>query len=183
MVPKLKKKLGALKFTCKAATYNAKIKLAHGCIMSSIIYGIKVWGLHCRPTVLKRVQSIQTNTLKWITGNYGGSLRDLLSITKWLSVYQLAIYHSMLLFWKVTRNGRPDRLVRRITKSEGSEARIQLTERVWSRTAERFYRRVENLCNGVTRISLIKKILCLVSPDRHFPKAPSLLSFLLKKYV
>ena len=62
--------------------------------------------------------------------------------------------------WNNDMNGKPDRLVRRIKILEESEARIQLTVRVWSITAERFYRRVENLCNGVTRISLIKKILC-----------------------
>ena len=39
-------------------------------------------------------------------------------------------------------------------------ARILLTERVWSRTRERYYRMVENLCTGVYKISIIKKILC-----------------------
>ena len=63
MIPRLKKKLGALKFTCRKATYKAKLKLAHGCIMSHIIYGIQVWGLHCRPTLMRKVQSVQTNTL------------------------------------------------------------------------------------------------------------------------
>ena len=40
LIPKLKKKLGALKFTSCKASYKAKIKLAHGCIMSNIIYGL-----------------------------------------------------------------------------------------------------------------------------------------------
>ena len=128
--------------------------------MSTIIYGIQVWGLHCRQTVMKRVQSIQINTLKWITCNYRVSLKDILETTKWLSVYQLSIYHSVLLFWKVNTNGNPDRLIRRINISQGSVARILLTERVWSRKAEHFYRQVEPLCVGVTRISQFKKILC-----------------------
>ena len=38
IIPKLKKKLGALKFTCRKASYNAKLKLAHGCIMSQYVY-------------------------------------------------------------------------------------------------------------------------------------------------
>ena len=58
MVGKLKRKLGALKFTSKFSTYNTRIKLANGCIMSIITYGIQVWGLHCRPSVLKKVQSV-----------------------------------------------------------------------------------------------------------------------------
>ena len=36
MVIKLKKKLGALKFAGKYATYKARLKLANGCIMSII---------------------------------------------------------------------------------------------------------------------------------------------------
>ena len=110
MVGKLKRKLGALKFASKFSTYNTRLKLANGCIMSIITYGIQVWGLHCRPSVLKKVQSVQLNTLKWVTGNYFGSLNQLLKETKWLSVYQLAIYHSVLLFWKVKTFGKLDRL-------------------------------------------------------------------------
>ena len=159
MVGKLKRKLGALKFASKFSSYNTRLKLANGCIMSIITYGIQVWGLHCKPSVLKRVQSVQLNTLKWVTGIYGGSLRQLLVETGWLSVYQLAIYHSVLLFWKVRRNGKPDRLLRRMKIAEETVARLLITERIWSRTAERFFRRVENKLSGVLRISEAKTIL------------------------
>ena len=135
------------------------MKLAHGCIMSTMIYGIQVLGLYCRLSILKKVQSIQINTMKWITGNYTGSLKELLATTKWLSVYQLAIHHSLLLYWKVKNNGKPDRLIRRLKISEDTTARLQLTERVWLRTAKRFYRMVENSCLGATKISEIKRIL------------------------
>ena len=159
MVGKLKRKLGALKFASKFSTYNTRIKLANGCIMSIITYGIQVWGLHCRPSVLKKVQSVQLNTLKWVTGNYFGSLSQLLKETKWLSVYQLAIYHSVLLLWKVKTYGKPDRLVRRLKTAEDTVARLQITERIWSRTAERFFRKVENQISGVLKISEAKTII------------------------
>ena len=89
MVPKLKHKLGALKYTSRNASINAKIKLAHGCIMSTIIYRIQVWGLHARPSDLKKVQSVQINTMKRITNSYNASLEELLKQTNWLSVYLL----------------------------------------------------------------------------------------------
>ena len=127
--------------------------------MSIITYGIQVWGLHCRPSVLKKVQSVQLNTLKWVTGNYQGSLRQLLEATKWLSVYQLAIYHSVLLYWKVKTSGKPDRLARRLITAEDTVARLQITERIWSRTAERFFRKVENQISGVLKISEAKTII------------------------
>ena len=79
--------------------------------------------------------------------------------TKWLSVYQLAIYHSVLLLWKVKTSGKPDRLARRLKTAEDTVARLQITERIWSRTAERFYRKVENQLSGVLKISEAKTIL------------------------
>merc|ERR1711867_217218 len=112
---------------------------------------------HCRPSIIKKVQCVQLNTLKWVTGNYYGSLRELLEATKWLSVYQLAIYHSVLLFWKVKTNGKPDRLVRRLKTAEVTVARLQITEIIWSRTAERFFRKIENQLCGVLKISEAKK--------------------------
>ena len=159
MVVKLKKKLGALKFAGKYATYKARLKLANGCIMSIITYGIQVWGIHCKANVLSKVQSVQLNTLKWVTGKYNGSLRQLLEDTGWLSVYQLAIYHSVLLLWKVKWKGRPERLLRRIQMAEETEARLLITERIWSRTSVRFFRSVEHMLEGIMRISEAKNVL------------------------
>ena len=58
MVGKLKRKLGALKFASKFSTFKTRLKLANGCIMSTITYGIQVWGLHCKASVLSKVQSV-----------------------------------------------------------------------------------------------------------------------------
>ena len=69
------------------------------------------------------------------------------------------LFPLILLFWKVKLKSKPERLARRINISEESVSRIQLTERVWSRTAERYFRKVEYLCIGVTKISKMKKIL------------------------
>ena len=43
--------------------------------------------------------------------------------------------------------------------AEDMEARLLITERVWSRTVERFFRKVEHLLEGVQRISEAKNIL------------------------
>ena len=79
--------------------------------MSVIIYGIHMWELHIKPSIMRKVQSVQTNILKLLTGNYNGKLRELLDTTKWLSVHELAIYNLVLLYWKVKQSGKPDRLV------------------------------------------------------------------------
>ena len=114
IIPKLMKKLGALKFTCRNTSYKAKEKLAHGCFINTLVYIIHIWGLHTKPSVTRKVQSVQTNTLKWMSDDYDGSLRVLLIQTKWISVHQLAIYHSVLLYWKVILIGKPNRMIRNI---------------------------------------------------------------------
>ena len=42
---------------------------------------------------------------------------------------------------------------------EDTTARLLITERVWSRTAERFFKKVEHLLEGVQRISEAKNVL------------------------
>ena len=159
MVTNLKRKLSALKHVSKFSSYNTRVKLANGCIMSKIIYSIQVWGLYCRPSSLKKVQSVQYNTLKWVTGRYCDSLKVLLNTTGWMSVYQPAIYHSLVLCWKVITYKKLERLTRRIIKSMDSIARLQLTERTWSQSSERYYRLIEGELSGATKISEVKSIL------------------------
>ena len=43
--------------------------------------------------------------------------------------------------------------------AEETVARLLITERIWSRTAERFFRKVEHLLSGVQRISEAKNVL------------------------
>ena len=43
--------------------------------------------------------------------------------------------------------------------AEDTVARLLITERIWSRTAERFFRKVEYLLAGVQRISEAKNVL------------------------
>ena len=126
---------------------------------STDVYGLQVWGIHCSKSVLRKVQGVQTNTLKWVTSNYTGGLKDLLVTTKWLSVYQLSIYHSVLLWWKVTKNKNPVRLLERTLKVQETEARILLTEKIWSRKSEYYFRMIEPLLNGNHWISTVKRTL------------------------
>ena len=126
--------------------------------MSNITYGIQIWGTSCKPSVMNKVQTIQTNTMKWLSGNYNSIVKELLIYTKWLSVYQMSVYYSLLLYWKVKFFKKPARLVCRILKTEDSMAKMLLTEGIWTRTTERHYRLVESKCIGVTKISSVKRI-------------------------
>ena len=68
VLSKCKKKLGALKFVAKNSSIKMKKRLADGCIMSRLIYGIQLWGLHMNKSPLKKVQRVQNMTMCWILG-------------------------------------------------------------------------------------------------------------------
>ena len=91
---------------------------------------------------------------------YSSSVQELLTFTKWMSVYQMSVYYSLILYWKVHYFKKPRRLVARVQNIEDSMARMLLTDRIWSRTTERNYRLVENKCLGVEKISCVKRIFC-----------------------
>ena len=52
-----------------------------------------------------------------------------------------------------------DQLLERTFKVQETEARILLTERIWSRKSEYYYRMIEPLLNGNQRIATVKRIL------------------------
>ena len=65
---KCKKKLGALKNVAKNTSIPFKKRLADGCIMSRLIYGISIWGLSINKSPLKKVQRVQNVTMCWVLG-------------------------------------------------------------------------------------------------------------------
>ena len=76
-----------------------------------------------------------------------------------MSVYQLAIFHSVLLQWKVRTRGKPERLLKRIYNVEYTEARLNLTERTWSRISTKYFRMFEVKTVGIQKISVFKRTL------------------------
>ena len=97
-----------LRHTNSRANFSDKKRLVDGIIMSRLTYGIQIWGLNTTKTTLNKVQTVQNLAMKWITGeNLGISTRTLLDKLGWLSIFQLAIYHSVLLLWKVNNKNEP----------------------------------------------------------------------------
>merc|ERR1712105_329572 len=136
IIPNCKRKLGALKHTSNRASFKDKKRLADGVIMSRLTYGIAIWGLNAAKTTINKVQIVQNLTMKWVTGiKIGISTKQLLDKLGWLSIYQLAIYHSVLLYWKVKNKQEPSRIVELLQLSQNSNHRIELTGRIWSKLA------------------------------------------------
>ena len=99
--------------------------------MSRLTYGIQIWGINATKSTLQKVQTVQNLAMKWITGiKWGISTKQLLDKVNWLSIYQLAIYHSVLLLWKIKKYEEPSRTIEILQKSEKSKPRIDLTSRI-----------------------------------------------------
>ena len=160
IIPNSKRKLGALKHTSNKASFKDKKRLADGVIMSRLTYGIAIWGLNAAKTTINKVQIVQNLTMKWVTGiNVGISTKQLLDKLDWLSIYQLAIYHSVLLYWKVNNKQEPSRTVEILQSSLNSNPRIELTGRIWSKVATTYFNKLDPNVQNLKKIGAFKRAL------------------------
>ena len=128
--------------------------------MSRLTYGIQIWGLNAAKSTLNKVQTVQNLTMRWVTGtNLGISTKQLLDKMNWLSIHQLAIYHSVLLLWKIKKHKEPRRTIEILQKSDKSKPRIELTSRIWSKKSSYYYNKLENDVRNLKKISAFKRNL------------------------
>ena len=116
----------------------AKLRLANGLIMSKIIYMIQVWG-SASPKWIKEVQLLQNKAAIYVrNGNRYSKISNLLAECKWLSVYQLVKYHSLLTLWKLYTLNRSSILLNRVAEESVNNTvllthggRILLSQSAW----------------------------------------------------
>ena len=96
-------------------------------------------------TQLERVQNVQTLTLKWIIGDECHkddrrylNRKEHFEKAGGMSLKQMVVYHSLMLLWKVNKDSSPKSLVGQLQKKRLVIPRIEITERCWSRTSERW---------------------------------------------
>ena len=160
IINKCKKKLGALKFVAKFASINSKKKLANGCIMSRLTYGIQVWGLNINKTPLKKIQRVQNITMCWVLSKpFWTKTSELLNEMNWLSIYQLACYHSILLLWKVNIHKAPLNNLKNIEMSRNMRGRLKKTRRIWSIRSLELFDELPLEIKQCQKISKFKKLL------------------------
>ena len=128
--------------------------------MSRLTYGIAIWGLNAVKTTINKVQRVQNLTMRWVTGiKIGLSTKQLLDKMGWLSIYQLAIYHSVLLIWKVKSKQEPKRTTELLQYSHNSTPRIELTSRIWSKVASTYFNKLEPNVKNLKKIGAFKRTL------------------------
>ena len=153
-------KLGALKNVARNTSTPFRKRLADGCIMSRLIYGISIWGLSINKTPLKKVQRVQNVTMCWVLGlPWWTKTTDLLEKLNWLSIYQLAWYHSLLLIWKVYNIKGPTHNFKHLTIRRHNEGRLKLTRRRWSIRAGAIYQTLPDQIKGAVKLSAAKSLL------------------------
>ena len=105
--------------------------------------------------VFARIHVFVQKVAAWVTGlPRWTQTKDLLNKVDWLSIYQLTIYHSLLLLWKIQDKREP---VRNLKLLEGRElARIELTQRTLAIRARAIFLALDPSVRDVRNVSIFK---------------------------
>ena len=111
---------------------------------------------------IEKVPTVQTLVMRWIPSRskYQNSAdymsrEDMLKETGWLLVWQNIVYHSIMLMWKVRNYRNQARLVFWMQRKYGRRARIETTERCWTKSTVQYYNMLDR---GTMRGENIKKV-------------------------
>ena len=124
LVRSLTNRLNALKLIGKVAPFKTRKMLADGIIMSKLSYLISLWG-GCEKYLIRSLQVIQSKAARVVTKlDWYTPTHVLLSQCGWLSVHQLALYHTVILAHKVLMSGSPNYLHNLYSEDYGCETRL-----------------------------------------------------------
>ena len=107
LIRSLTTRLSALKIVGKVASFKTRKMIANGIFISKLSYLISLWG-GCEGYLLQSLQIVQNKAARAVTKlDWNTSTQVLLSQCGWLSVRQLAMYHTVVLVYKVLQNRAP----------------------------------------------------------------------------
>ena len=124
LMRQLTSRLNGLRRTSHNATFNTKLMVANGILMSKMVYLITLWG-GAQQYLLKALLVQQLTAARIVCGFYsfGWSKRKLLNKVGWLSVRQLIFFHTVLQAQKTIASGVPRPLHARLTTAYPYETR------------------------------------------------------------
>ena len=89
------------------ANFKTRKMIADGILMSKLIYLIELWGGSSK-YLLEALQKAQNRAARTVTKlDWSTPVAELLKQCGWMSVHQLAVYHSMVLVFKVIQSKSP----------------------------------------------------------------------------
>ena len=104
----LTSRINGLKKIASNSTFNTRLMVANGVIMSKLVYLITVWG-GAQQYLLKGLQVQQLTVARTVCGfaSRFWSKKKLLDKLNWLSIRQLIYYHTVLQAHKTITSGKP----------------------------------------------------------------------------
>ena len=107
MIKCLSTRLKALAKISHIASFKTRKMIANGIFLSKLIYLIQVWG-GTSEFLLSSLQILQNKAARYVTRlSWYTPIKILLNQCGWLTVRQLAVYHSLNLIYKTKRDEKP----------------------------------------------------------------------------
>ena len=146
LVKSLNTRLKALLQIKRVASFKVRLMIANGIFMSKLCYLITVWG-GCHEYLLSALQVVQNAAMRAVCKRGKRfPVTELLKETNWMSVRQLAFFHSVVQAWKVVNTRQPVYLHNKLVGNRprytdgfvaagslvrGRRPRLQLIETSW----------------------------------------------------
>ena len=115
LVKQLSKRLTAIRRISYMADFKTRKMLTNGLFMSKLAYLMPLWG-GCHKFLINTLQVLQNRAARFVTKqNMYSPVQNLLKECGWLSVHQMVFYHTVVLFFKIRKNGTPVVLHKMVT--------------------------------------------------------------------
>ena len=130
LLKSLTTRVNALKKVSFYSSFRTRLMIGNGLFMSKLIYLIPVWG-GASSGLLKMLQVAQNNAARYITrSSWYTPKTELMEKCNWLSVKQLAAYHSLVLIHKTLVSQQPRYLYEKFSSPYPCNTRLSATNSI-----------------------------------------------------
>ena len=175
LIKQLTTRLNAFKIIRGVASFRVRLMIANGIFCSKLIFQISLWG-GAEGYLLKSLQIVQNKAARLVTrrGRYTPVV-DLLKQCGWLSVRQLAFYHSTVLIYKTLQTTYPKYIYNKLAgefpyntrlaqsqavrMGEDFKTKLDLTEKSFMQRATLSFNLLPTSLRQVRKIDVFKKKL------------------------
>ena len=131
VIKQLTSRVNGLCLISDRSTFETRLMVANGIILSKLCYLIQLWG-GCEKYLIQALQIIQNRAARVVTGkSWFTPVRRLLKDCRWLSVQQLIFYHTVLQTHKVVLHGDPVYFKQRMSTQHPRDTRQAAGGSVW----------------------------------------------------
>ena len=175
LIKQLTTRLNAFKIIRGVASFKVRLMIANGIFCSKLIFQISLWG-GAEGYLLKALQIVQNKAARLVTkrGRYTPVV-ELLKQCGWLSVRQLAFYHSTVLIYKTLQTTYPKYIYNKLAgefpyntrlaqsqavrMGEDFKTKLDLTEKSFMQRATVSFNLLPTSLRQVRKIDVFKKKL------------------------